>query len=316
MFFYGLSVAALVVLNFGLPRLLPGDPVTALVTAGSPSYVQSEELRAELEAYYGLDQPVTVQFGRYVSGLATGDLGTSIRYNRPVAELVAERLPWTLLLITTSMALASLIGWGAGVHSGWRRGRAVDHGLLVLFMGLRSFPGFFLASVALFVLAVQADLVPLSGAQTPFSSMGLLERTADIARHLILPASVMALPFAGGQFHLMRASMVNELGAEHLLGGRAKGLRDRRLEYRYAARNALLPVLTLTAIHLSGAVATEAIVIETVFAYPGMGRLLFDAVPFRDYPVLQACFLVLGLVVIVANLLVDLAYRRLDPRTR
>ena len=314
---YALTVAALVCLNFFLPRALPGDPVSALVDATSPAYVQSEELRAELEEYYGLDRPVLAQFTHYLGGLATGDLGTSIRYNRPVAELVAERLPWTLLLITTAMAMAVAMGWVTGAHSGWRRGRPVDSGLLVLFMGLRSFPSFFLASIALFVLAVQTDLFPLSGGQTPFApSMGAFERAGDIGYHLVLPAFVMALPFAGGQYHLMRASVVGELGANHLQMGRAKGLRDRRLKYRYATRNALLPVVTLTAIHLSGAVTTEAIVIETVFAYPGMGRLMFDAVPFRDYPTLQACFLVLGLVVLTGNLLADLLYRRLDPRTR
>ncbi|HEV2810087.1 MAG TPA: ABC transporter permease [Acidimicrobiales bacterium] len=313
---YAITVLALVCLNFFLPRVLPGDPISALIDSASPSYVQSEELRAELEAYYGLDRPLVAQFGDYVGDLATGDLGTSIRYNRPVAELVWERLPWTLLLITTAMILAAVMGWLAGAHSGWRRGRPVDSGLLVVFMGLRSFPGFFLASIALFIFAVQADLVPLSGAQTPFASMGALERVGDIAHHLVLPAFVMALPFAGGQYHLMRASVVTELGADHLELGRAKGLRNRRLKYRYAARNALLPVVTLAAIHFSGAVTTEAIVIETVFAYPGMGRLLFDAVPFRDYPTLQACFLVLGLVVVTGNLLADLLYRRLDPRTR
>lgn len=313
---YAVTVLTLVCLNFFLPRALPGDPITALVDSASPSYVQSEKLRAELEEYYGLDQPLLAQFGHYLGGLASGDLGTSIRYNRPVAELVWERLPWTLLLITTAMTLAAAMGWLTGAHSGWRRGRPVDSGLLILFMGLKSFPGFFLASIALFIFAVQADVVPLSGAQTPFASMGALARVGDIAHHLVLPAFVMALPFAGGQYHLMRASVVSELGADHMQLGRAKGLRDRHLKYRYAARNALLPVVTLTAIHLAGAVTTEAIVIETVFAYPGMGRLLFDAVPFRDYPTLQACFLVLGFVVVTGNLLADLLYRRLDPRTR
>ena len=313
---YAVTVVALVCLNFFLPRMLPGDPITALVDSASPSFVQSEQLRAELEEYYGLDRPLPAQFTHYLGGLATGDLGTSIRYNRPVADLVRERLPWTLLLIVTAMVLAGLMGWVAGAHSGWRRGRPVDSGLLVLFMVLMSFPGFFLASIALFVFAVQVDLVPLSGAQTPFASMSLLERVGDIAYHLILPALVMAVHFGARQYHLMRASVVSELGADHLQLGRAKGLRDRRLKYRYAARNALLPVVTLTAIHFSGAVTTEAIVIETVFAYPGMGRLLFDAVPFRDYPTLQACFLVLGLVVVTGNLLADLLYRRLDPRTR
>jgi peptide/nickel transport system permease protein len=312
---YAVTVFVLITLNFFLPRAVPGDPITALLTSGTPSFVQSEELRAELEEYYGLDQPVLAQYVDYLGDLAQGDLGVSIRYNTPVADLVAERLPWTLLLVFSAMALAVVAGSIAGINSGWRRGRPADSGLLSMFLALRSFPVFFLGSIALFVLAVKFDLVPLAGAQSLSAGMGPLERAADIGYHLLLPAVVLASQFAGGHYLLMRAGMVGELGSDHLRGGRAKGLRERRLKYRYAARNALLPVVTVTALQLGGAITTSLILVETVFAYPGMGRLVFDSIEFRDYPALQACFLILSLVVVTLNFLADLLYRRLDPRT-
>lgn len=312
---YLVTVFILITLNFFLPRVLPGDPITSLIDPAAPSYVQSDELRAELEAYYGLDRPVLQQYLDYLTDLAQGDLAVSIRYNVPVAELMTERLPWTVLLIGSAMALAVLVSWAGGIHSGWRRGRPVDRGLLSVFIILRSFPVFFLGSIALLVFAVKFDVVPLAGARTQFApDMGTLERIADIAHHLVLPAVVLATHFAGGLYMTMRAGMVGELGADYLVGGRAKGLRERRLKYRYAGRNALLPMVTVMSLQLGGAV-TNAVLVETVFAYPGVGRLFFDAIAFRDYPAMQGCFLALTLFVVTANLLTDLLYRRLDPRT-
>ncbi len=312
---YALAVLALVTINFFLPRAAPGSPISALFSAGTPSYVETDQIRAKLAEFYGLDEPIGVQFADYLAGLAHGDLGYSIRYNVPVAQLIAERLPWTLLLVLTAMALASAAGLVAGVHSGWRRGRRVDRGFLTGFLALRSFPQFFLASLAAFVFAVTLGWFPLTGAEsTVADSLGPARRVLSIAYHLVLPASVLALGFAGGQYLTMRAGMVTQLGSDYLLLGRAKGLRERRLKYRYAGRNALLPVVTLLALQIPAAVS-GVIFIETVFAYPGMGQLMFKAVAFRDYPLLQGCFLVLGLVVLTANLLADLAYLRLDPRT-
>lgn len=312
---YVVTVFVLITLNFFLPRALPGDPIDSLIDPGGPSYVSNAEIRAELEEYYGLDRPVGEQYADYLGDLARGDLGVSIRYNVGIGELVQERLPWTILLITSSMLLAAVVGWSAGVHSGWRRGRPVDSGLLGVFTALRSFPVFFLGSIALFVLAVKFDLLPLSGARTLYApDMGALERAGDIAYHLALPAAVLATQFAGGQYMTMRAGIVGELGADYLVGARAKGLRERRLKYRYAGRNALLPVVTVTALQLGGFL-TSAVLVETVFSYPGMGRLVFDAISFRDYPALQGCFLVLSLFVVTLNFLMELLYHRLDPRT-
>jgi len=276
---------------------------------------QLEALRTELEEYYGLDRHLGVQYGRYLADLARGDLGVSIRYNTPVTDVIQERLPWTLLLVVTSMSVAVAVGWLAGIHSAWRRGRGADRGLLTLFLGLHSFPVFFLGSIALFVLSVKLGWFPLAGARTPFfENVGLASRVVDIAHHLVLPAAVLAASFVSAQFLNMRGSMVAQLGAGHLLVARAKGLPERWIKYRYAARNALLPAVTLTAVHVSFAV-TASILVETVFAYQGVGRLMFEGVAFRDYPTLQACFLVLSLLVVTANFLADALYKRLDPRT-
>ena len=311
---YAVTVFVLVSLNFLVPRAMPGDPLTALVDPGASAYIDSEDLREDLERYYGLDRSLLEQYSSYLGDLVHGDFGTSIRYNQPVSGLIWERLPWTLLLVGAASGLAAVVGIPAGVHSGWNRGRPVDRRLLSVFLGVRNFPVFFLASIALFLFSVELGWVPLAGARTAFADLGFFASLVDIAHHLVLPASVLALRFIADNYLFMRAGMVGELGADYLMLGQAKGLKERRLKYGYAARNAVLPVVSLVAVQLGQAV-TAMIFIEVVFAYPGLGRLLFDSVSFRDYPTLQACFLVLALVVVTANLSADLLYAKLDPRT-
>lgn len=311
---YLATVFALVTLTFFLPRAMPGDPLSAMLDGASAESLQDPAVRQRQAAYYGLDQPLGVQYGRYLAGLARGELGTSIRYNMPVSDMVLDRLPWTLLLIGTAMVLAIVIGVVTGVHAGWRRDRPVDRGLLVVFLGFRSFPVFFLASLAAFVFAAGLDWFPLSGRATVFADFGLVRSVLDVAHHLALPAVLLAAEFVAAYYLLMRAGMVAELGADYLLMGRAKGLGERRLKYRYAARNALLPVVTRTAMQLGFAVG-GAVFVERVFAYQGMGLLMVEAVESRDYPTLQACFLVLSLMVVTVNAASDLFYRRIDPRT-
>ncbi|MBA3328324.1 MAG: ABC transporter permease [Solirubrobacterales bacterium] len=312
---YVLVVFLLLTLNFALPRALPGEPIAALGDPTSSTYVGDPERRAAVRRYYDLDRSALDGYRRYLRDLARGELGTSIRSNRPVARELADRLPWTLLLVGTALALATAAGMLAGTHSGWRRERSTDRSLLVLVLSVQSIPVFFLASAAVYVFAVQLGWFPLSGARTPFDgSSGVAAEIADVAHHLVLPAVVMALPFVGLQYLVMRAGVVSELGADHLLLGRAKGLSERTLKYRYAARNALAPSVTVAALQVGSAI-TAAIFVESVFAYPGVGRLLFESVADRDYPLMQGSFLVLTLLVVGANLLADLAYRRLDPRT-
>lgn len=311
---YLLVVLFLLTLNFVIPRELPGRPIATLWNPNAATFVSDPAKRAALEHYYGLDRPLLSQYGSYLVGLAHGNLGTSINYNRPVLTVIGERLPWTLLLVGTALLLGTALGGLAGVHAGWRRGRAADRWLVSVFLLIDNFPLFFVASAAAYLLAVKVHVFPLNGATTPFSdASGTLQKIGDILDHLALPAGVLALQFTAFQFLVMRAGMVGELGTDYLVLGRAKGLMERTLEYRYAARNALLPAVTVLGLQIGFAV-TAAVFVESVFAYPGIGRLMFDAVSNRDYPLIQGCFLILSLIVVAGNLFADLAYRWLDPR--
>lgn len=311
---YLATLFVLVTLNFFLPRLMPGNPIDQLQNSASTSYVVDATTRAELAHYYGLSGSIWTQYVHYLVALVHGNLGESITYNVPVGSLILGRLPWTALLILSGLGLAALVGLTAGIHSGWRRDRNVDRRLMTVFVGIGYAPTYLLAIFALIVFGAKLGWFPLSGATTPFVSMGLIARVGDIARHLILPAVVMALQFIAFQYLAMRSGMVSELGSPYLLLGRAKGLTERRLKYRYAARNAMLPVVTILALEMGFAVGAS-IFVETIFAYPGIGQLMFSAIGARDYPTMQGCFLLLSFLIVTFNALADVAYRRLDPRT-
>lgn len=311
---YGIAVWAILTVNFLLPRAMPGDPLLALLDSDSELFVLDRDLRAELAEYYGLDRSLPEQYVRYLAGVASGDLGWSIRWNVPVVELIRQRLPWTLLLVVPSLVIASIAAMLFGVHSAWVRGSAADRLLLIAFTGLRTLPVFFLGILAIMVFGVRLDWFPLSGATTPFSeAFSPWQRLVDILHHWTLPAAVLTVEMIGGRFLLMRNSMVTVLGEDYMLVARAKGLPESIVKYRYGLRNAVLPFFTVFSAQLAFAVA-GAIFIETLFAYPGMGLLIFDAVSVRDYPVLEGAFLVIALSVLGVNLATDIAYRWLDPR--
>ena len=312
---YVVTVFLLITFNFALPRLMPGDPIDALMTFGSPNYVQNDQTRAALERYYDLDESLPQQYVHYLQGLVTGDLGVSIVSHVPVTEELGDRVGWSLLLIASATLVSVLISLPLGVHSGWKRGKALDRGLLGFFLTVQNLPIFILGALAFVVFAAKLRLFPLGGATTPFSPYTGFAEVLDIARHLVLPTMLLAFDFLTYQYLVMRSSMVSELGADYLLGGRAKGLREGRLKYRYAGRNALLPVVTVIGLQASVAVGAGLIIVERIFAYPGVGGYMFESLGTRDYPAIQGAFLVLTVSVVTTNLLVDLAYRRLDPRT-
>jgi len=312
---YLVLVFALISLNFLIPRAMPGDPIQGLIARGPSGFSMGPEQRDAFKAYYHLDGSLASQYGHYLSRLAHGDLGRSIGSNSPVRHDIARKLPWTVLLITSSILLATVIGLVAGIHSGWRRDRKVDRALMTMLLAVREFPTFLLASLLLFLFAVKVRWLPPFGAQENFSgSFNQVEKVIDIGRHLLLPLAVLTVGLTVGNYLVMRAGMVNELGSDYLLLGRAKGLGQRRLKYRYAARNAMLPVVSLTALQIGFAV-TGDVLVERVFSYPGIGGLLFDSVQSRDYPTMQGAFLVVSLSVVTINALTDVLYRRLDPRT-
>lgn len=309
---YGLVLVAAAVLNFALPRLAPGSVIDYLVPpelAGS----LTEEQRDHILARYGLDAPTHVQFRQYVTGLARGDLLVSARYSRPVRDVVFERLPWTLLLVGTASILALAVGTVAGFRSAWKRGRATDVSTLSTFMLIDSMPPFFVGLLLILAFSVHLGWFPIFGAVPTLPTEGLA-LVVEIGRRLVLPAVSLTAAMLGTIYLVARPALVSELREDYVLMAQAKGLTRRQVR-RHAERNALLPVSTMALINL-GTLVGGATVIETVFSYPGLGRLLYESVLARDYPVLQGTFFILAVTVLAANFLADLLYPLLDPRVR
>ncbi len=316
LFSYLLTLWFIITLNFFLPRLLPGDPLAALLDPASSDYVFDPEVRAALAAYYGLDRPPLEQYGRYLLGLFTGDLGRSIRLNQPVIELIVSHLPWTLLLVGTALLFSSVFALIGGAEAAWRRGSWADRALVGTHILLANVPIYLIGMTLILFFSVRLRWLPMAGGRTPFTHYATaLAAALDVGRHLILPALTLTLAIVGVKFLLVRNTMVTVLGENFMLVARAKGLPESRLKWGHALRNALLPFVAHTAAH-AGMAVTGAVFIETLFNYPGMGRLIFESVTARDYPVIQGVFLVVSAVVLTANLLADLLNARLDPRIR
>ena len=309
---YALVLAAAIVLNFALPRMAPGDAIDYLLPpeqAGSLTPAQRDQILSQ----FGLDEPVPTQFRNYVSALAQGDLLFSVRYGRPVRDILGERIGWTLLLVGGSVVISTVIGTLLGFRSAWRRGTAGDAGVLAAVMLLDSMPAFFLGLLLILVFSVQLDLLPIFGALPTVDTTGLA-LVGEVLRRLVLPLTTLTLVSLGPVYLVARSALVSELQEDYVLMAEAKGLTDHEVR-RHAQRNALLPLSTVTLVSL-GALVGGAAVVETVFSYPGLGRLIYEAVLARDYPVLQGAFLLLAIGVIVANLVNDLLYPLLDPRVR
>lgn len=273
------------------------------------------ELKAHLIERFALDQPLGQQFGAYLLALVQGDAGYSYYYNSPVLSVVLGRLPWTLLLVGTALIISTLLGIVLGIESGWRRGSRRDKSLLTGLMTVSGFPDFFLGILLLIGFGVTLGVFPLSGAITPYSGLSGVVLVLDVLHHLFLPATALTLSYLGASYLLTRNTMITVLKNPYIFVARAKGLRDRRIRYQHAGRNALLPVITQTGIQL-GRMVTGAIFVEMVFAYPGLGYLTYEALLARDYPVLQGVLLIVAVSVLIANFLVDLSYPKLDPRIR
>jgi peptide/nickel transport system permease protein len=313
---YFLSLWVILTLNFMLPRLLPGDPLVALIDPQNSSYVFDPTVRDALEAYYGLDTPLLQQYGHYLSGLFTGDLGQSIRLKQPVTHLLRSHLPWTLLLTLTSLSLASLVGVWSGSEAAWRRGSPVDRGLVTASVVISNIPVFFIGMILLIVFSAKLDWFPLSGGRTAFARYDTaLAAVQDYALHLFLPALTLTLTLLGSKFLLVRGSMIGVINEDYMLVVRAKGLPATVAKRHHALRNAILPFIHHVAAH-AGFALTGALIIETLFAYPGVGRLVFESVAVRDYPVIQGVFVVVAVLVLSANLLADWLTVQLDPRLR
>ena len=310
---YLLVLVIAVTLNFLLPRFMPGNPLALI--AGVDVGLLSPEQRALLVADAGLDQPLIVQYFRYWGDLLRLDFGFSFRQSRPIVDMIIERLPWTLLLTGASLVVSAIIGIIFGAISAWRRGRPTDVGLLSVMIALESLPSFWLGMLLVAIFAVQLGWLPSFGAVTPAGRLEGLDAVFDVVRHAILPVATLSVLSIPGVYLTMRYTTLSVLGEDFIRTARAKGASERRVLFRHVARNALAPVVTVLALRLGYAFG-GTVVIETVFSYPGLGRLVFESVSGRDYPVMQAAFLVFTVAVLLANLLADMLYPLLDPRTR
>ena len=281
---YAIAFLFILVLNFLLPRMMPGDPLMAIY--GDEALIaMTPELKAHLVERFALDQPLWQQFGAYFLALFQGELGYSYYYNAPVVAVILGRLPWTLLLVGTSLVLSTLLGIVLGIESGWRRASKTDRALLASLMSLNGFPDFFLGMVLLIIFGVTLPLFPLAGAVTPYAGLSGLALALDVLRHLFLPVAALTLAYLAGTYLLTRNTMITVLREPYMLTARAKGLSQRVLKYRHAGRNSMLPVVTRTGIWI-GRVVTGALFTELVFAYPGVGYLTYEALLTRDYPVI------------------------------
>lgn len=310
---YALVLLAALTLNFFLPRAMPGNPLEFL--AGENVGMLTPEEVASVQARYGLDQPLGIQFLRYLGNILTGDWGYSYQAGVPVIETILARLPWTLLLVGTSLVVASLFGVLIGAVASWRRGGFVDSSSLTTSVLLDSLPSFWLGMLLIAIFSVELRWLPIFGGMTPWGPRSGWPFVLDILRHLILPATTLTLATLSGTFLVMRYSMLDVLGQDYIRTARSKGVSERKVLLKHAVRNALLPVSTMIFLNL-GFLIGGSTVIETVFSYPGIGTLLYQAVLNRDYPVLQGAFLILTVSVIAANILADSVYPLLDPRVR
>ena len=289
---------------FLLIHLVPGDPIVQMLGEGATA---SDV--AALRHAYGLDAPLTQQYVHYWRGVVHGDLGQSLRLHDSVVHLVVQRYPYTLALTVAALLLGAAFSVPAGVISAVRRGTSVDRGFSVLSLVGLSFPNFALGPILILVFSIRFGWLPVSGAGSQGDSWW------QFLLHLLLPAVTLGLSLAAILTRMVRSAMLEELTQDYVRTARAKGLSESRTLYRHALPNALVPVLTVLGLQF-GSLLAGAIVTETIFSWPGIGRLTLSAISNRDYALVQGCLLAVGLTYVVVNLLTDVAYTLVDPRLR
>ena len=302
------AIASILFLMF---RLLPGDPTLAYI---DPSFTADQ--RQMILVQFGLDKPLTEQYFIFLGNLVQGEFGLSFRQRLPVMGLVMGTLPNTLLLTVTALVVAYVFGGLFGAVLAWTRGSRFETGAIPVVLATRAAPDFWVGMVLLAVFAFGLGWFPSGGASSPgavFSSQWDRVFSIDFLRHLVLPAATLAIYLQGLPVLLMRSNMIEVMNEEFVTMARMKGLPERDIMLRHAARNALLPLVTAFALGFGASVGGN-VVIETVFSWPGLGRMLVDAVGSSDYPLAQGAFLLIALVLVLMNFAADLLYGLLDPR--
>jgi len=310
-FSLAVTLYAVASFNFLLFHVLPGNPVRLMARAGhlDPAAV------AQLKQLFGLDRSLPIQYLIYLRDLIQGNLGFSYVYRQPVTTVLGPAIRNTVLLLGTATLLTIVVGVGLGVIAGARANSRTDTSVVVSSLVLWSLPTFWTGMILIFICGVWFHLLPISGINTLGYSFTSLGHLVDLGKHLILPTLTLALVNVAEFALITRSSLVDVMSEDYMVTARAKGLRRRVIVWRHGVRNALLPIVTATALYM-GLVLGGAIQVEAVFSWPGMGLLSYKAVLSRDYPVLEASFLIFAVAVIIMNFASDLLYRALDPRVR
>ncbi|MCT4618315.1 MAG: ABC transporter permease [Marinisporobacter sp.] len=296
---YVAAFICLIVLNFMLPRLLPGDPVTALI-GDQALFEMTDEMYKKLVVDFGLDQPLYIQFFKYIKGLIQFDFGYSYFHKKKVIDLIFSYIPWTILLVTTSMFFSLLIGYLTGIESGYHHGKRLDKYLLSVMIFISGFPQFFLGMLFLIFFSVQLGWFPMGGCETACSDFTGIRRIQDILMHLILPVITIVIAEVSNMYLLTRNTSIIVRKKYYMRTAVAKGLGEYVMKHRYLGKNSFIPLLTMAAI-IMGRMFVGALLIEVVFSYPGLGSLIYEAVQVRDYPVLQGTFFMVATMVLIFN---------------
>lgn len=299
------TLLGVVTFAFLLIHIAPGDPAELML--GDYAGVSPQVLR-DMRARLGVDQPLPVQYARYLGQVLTGDLGRSFRTNQPVLSEIAAQAPYTLVLAVAGILLAILVGIPAGIISGVRRNSAVDYATMTVSMIWLSSPSFWFAILLIYVLAFRLGWFPIFGA-------GIWGDWKSMLVHLVLPAAVIGVRSAALIARMTRSALLEVLNQDFIRTARAKGLDRYRVVLRHAMRNAAIPVVTIVGLDVAYLLG-GAVVVETVFARPGLGKLVVDAIYARDYPMVQGALMGFALAIVLVNLLVDLSYAAIDPRIR
>jgi len=305
-----LLILALIIINFFLIHLAPGDP--AHILAGQSG---DEKYYEFIRAKFGLDRPLGTQLWIYLTSMLRGDFGYSLGYQQPVIAVIFERVPATLLLMLSAVSFSSVVGVVLGVEAARRKNTFPDRAINTFTLFGYSVPSFSVGHLLLIIFALYLGLFPAQNMSSAGQDLTGLDYWLDVLSHLVLPMMTLVIVYLAQVMRLTRTSMLNVLGENFIITARAKGLKEGRVIYGHALRNALLPVITIIGSDF-GMLLSGAVLVETVFAWPGLGRLMIDSLAMRDYPVLMGLFLLISISVVVANFITDLTYAMLDPRIR
>ncbi len=307
-----ITLFAVITINFIIFRVMPGNPVHMMFT---DPRVSKENIDVMMKRF-GLDKPLWMQYFIYVRELFIGNLGISFWKNVPVIDVILGRLPQTIILLSFAILLSTVAGVFLGAYAAWKRGSKIDASILTVSLVTYSVPSFWVGILLLITFSYWLGLFPLGGITTPgIASAPLLDQIIDYLWHMALPLITLFFYYTGGYVLIMRNAMLDVLGEDYITTAYAKGLKEAVIMRKHAMRNALLPVATITALNIGWMIA-GVVEVEVVFAWPGLGKLMYDAIMQRDYPLLQGVFLFIAISVILANFLADVIYGYLDPRVR